>query len=149
MGQPTRGSGYRVERDSGDCPREGHVHVVSRREGRRRRGGVRVDSPRWSVVPGRVQKCSDEVSASVSVSAVRSTRARVSPWGAAHMFVKDLGRGSADQVMRPLVAVVAFLFSAQLAFGQTGSPLDHTGFQLNRDYLSLQPWESIDTATGN
>jgi YD repeat-containing protein len=65
------------------------------------------------------------------------------------MFVDALKRDSLVQVRRALLALIACLFSAQLALGQTGSPFDHTGFQANRDYLSLQPWESIDTATGN
>jgi hypothetical protein len=34
-----------------------------------------------------------------------------------------------------------------VAFAQ--SPTDDRGFQPNRDYLALQPFESIDTASGN
>jgi YD repeat-containing protein len=35
------------------------------------------------------------------------------------------------------------------AMAQTATAAAENGFQPNRDYLSLQPWESIDTASGN
>jgi YD repeat-containing protein len=35
------------------------------------------------------------------------------------------------------------------AMAQTVAATAENGFQPNRDYLSLQPWESIDTASGN
>src|SRR5688572_4252780 len=39
--------------------------------------------------------------------------------------------------------------SQNSALAQTAPVTSQSGFQPNRDYLSLQPWESIDTASGN
>ncbi len=47
------------------------------------------------------------------------------------------------------LALAVALTSAP-AIAQTGaSATAETGFRPNRDYFSLQPWESIDTASGN
>ena len=43
--------------------------------------------------------------------------------------------------------LLACMFDARAAFAQSAT--DETGFQPNRDYLALQPFESIDTASGN
>src|SRR5688572_3300077 len=65
------------------------------------------------------------------------------------MTVRDVIDGRIGAATRALFVVAAVLIAAGAVSAQTGSVLDHTGFQVNRDYLSLQPWESIDTATGN
>jgi hypothetical protein len=39
--------------------------------------------------------------------------------------------------------------SATIGGAQTNTPAAENGFQPNRDYLALQPFEAIDTACGN
>lgn len=55
--------------------------------------------------------------------------------------------------LRPVTAIVAILFAGlampAVAGAQSGSAPSYTGFQPNRDYLALQPFEAIDTAAGN
>jgi hypothetical protein len=48
-----------------------------------------------------------------------------------------------------LLLLGAFAATSSIAVAQTPSVAVNGGFQPNRDYLSLQPWESIDTANGN
>jgi YD repeat-containing protein len=53
------------------------------------------------------------------------------------------------QVLVVALAVTTVISTSGRADAQTNSVTDENGFQPNRDYLSLQPWESIDTASGN
>ena len=47
------------------------------------------------------------------------------------------------------VGLLVFSLVVARADAQTGSAPSHIGLQPNRDYLALQPFEAIDTATGN
>jgi len=51
------------------------------------------------------------------------------------------------QVLAAFLMVMSI--SATVVQAQKSQVVSSGGFQPNRDYLSLQPWESIDTASGN
>jgi hypothetical protein len=48
-----------------------------------------------------------------------------------------------------LVTLTSVLVWTTIASAQTGPVTAENGFQPNRDYLALQPFEAIDTASGN
>jgi len=51
--------------------------------------------------------------------------------------------------IRALLTVTSVLAWTTVASAQTGPVTAENGFQPNRDYLALQPFEAIDTASGN
>src|SRR5688572_8116913 len=53
------------------------------------------------------------------------------------------------RIATSVMAVMCIAFLSQEANAQTGAAADEKGFQPNRDYLALQPFEAIDTASGN
>src|SRR5689334_6589238 len=58
--------------------------------------------------------------------------------------------GSSSRGAIVLVCLLAaFVAAPRRAHAQAGTVQEENGFQPNRDYLSLQAWESIDTANGN
>ena len=66
--------------------------------------------------------------------------------GYGNLTMKNDGR---HFVLKAAFLCFAVLVSPNLAHAQTLTTVAETGFQPNRDYLALQPFETIDTLSGN